>query len=1076
MTFTEDTLVQQTTADYLRDALGWDSVYAYNQEDYGPNSLLGRESDREVVLKRDLLAALTKFNPGLPDTAYEEGLRQLTETIASQSITAANKEKYALLRDGVLVAYRNDKNELVRERLRVFDYEHPENNRFLCVRELWIRGDIYRRRADIVGFVNGVPLVFMECKNIHKDLQRAYNDNLSDYRDTIQHVFHHNALIILGNGDKAKLGSITTKYKHYHEWKRLSEEEPGVVDMETLLKGVLNKTTFLDLFEHFIVFDESGETTAKIIAKNHQYLGVNKAITSLKDRESRGGKLGVFWHTQGSGKSYSMVFLTRKVHRAVSGQYTFVVCTDRDDLDTQIYKTFAGCGVVDNDRDPCRASSSEHLRALLGLHKGHVFTLIQKFNQKVDRSVGWSLRDDIIVISDEAHRTQYGTLSLNMRDALPNASFIGFTGTPLFKEDEITRRIFGEYVSTYDFQRAVEDCATVPIFYDARGDKLGISTNDLNEKIADAIERAEIDDVNVEQRLEAELKRDYHVYTSETRLSQVAKDFVWHYSTSWESGKAMLVCIDKVTCVRLYNLIMPLWAARIRELEAGLSGISDEQELQFAQRQLSWMRATVTAVVVSEEQGEVKKFADWGLDIRPHRKLLKDGFELSDGSRIDVDTAFKRDEHPFRVAVVCAMWLTGFDVPSLGTLYLDKPLKAHTLMQAIARANRVFEGKNNGLIVDYCGILKNLRGALATFAGQRDAGHGGAGGEQDPTRPEEELLEELKEAIALVRLFLSERGASLDDIKTLTGFARNAAIVRAKEAANENDESRKRFEVMCRAVFVKFRACITMDAVREYRDDRDAVNIIYKSLQDDRDLADISGIIRELHKVVEGAITTTTPSGEQGVVYDMSKIDFERLRQEFATTPAKKTTVQNLRHVIEQRLQRLVAQNPLRTNFQAHYEDIVHEYNQEKDRVTIEHTFEQLLRFVEELDEEEQRAIREGLDVESVVIFDLLKKPDLSPKEIASIKEVAVSLLANLKAEQLRVNQWRDKEATRDAVRGTIFDYLYSDKTGLPDSYTDDEIKTKSEDVFRHVFYAYPTIPSPIYGAPVVDVRASGLR
>jgi type I restriction enzyme R subunit len=1063
---TEDTLVQQTTADYLHDKLGWNSVYAYNTEDFGPNSLLGRESDLEVVLRRDLRAALVKFNPGLPESAYDDAVRIITETNASQTITAANREKYALLRDGVQVTYRNKNGELIKNRLRVFDFDHPTKNRFLCVRELWIRGDIYHRRADIIGFVNGIPLLFMECKNIHKDLRRAYDDNLSDYRDTIPHILHHNGIIVLANGVKAKLGSITSKFEHFQEWKRLSEEEPGVVDMETLLKGVCNKNTFLDLFEHFIVFDDSGENTAKIIAKNHQYLGVNKAIDSLQDRKARQGKLGVFWHTQGSGKSYSMVFLTRKVHRKVGGNYTFLICTDRDDLDTQIYKTFAGCGVVDNDKDPCRASSGEHLRALLGQQKGHVFTLIQKFNKKVDRKKGWSLRDDIIVISDEAHRTQYGTLSLNMRDALPNASFIGFTGTPLFTDDEITRRVFGEYVSTYDFQRAVEDGATVALYYDARGDKLGIETTDLNEKIADAIERAEIDDVNVEQRLERELKRDYHVITAQTRLEQVAKDFVHHYSTSWESGKAMIICIDKVTCVRLYNLIIPLWAERMRELEALLPGVTDEQELQFAQRQITWMRDTLCAVVVSEEQGEVKRFEKWKLDIKPLRKRIKDGFELPDGTRIDVDTAFKRDDHHFRIAIVCAMWLTGFDVPSLGALYLDKPLKAHTLMQAIARANRVYEGKNNGLIVDYCGILKNLRKALATFAGTKDTGHGGGGGTEDPTKPEEELLDELKEAIGFVRSFLTGRGASLEDIKNQSGFARNGAIIKAKEAANENDETRKRFEVMCREVFAKFRSCITMDGVNEYRDDRDAINIIYKSLQDDREQADISDIIRELHQVVEGAITTRDTTGVASAVYDISKIDFERLRQEFVRSPAKNTNVQNLKTVIEQRLQRLIAQNPLRTNFQAHYEAIITEYNQEKDRVTIEHTFEQLLRFVQELDEEEARAIREGLDVESVAIYDLLRKPDLSPKEIARIKQVAVQLLTALKAEQLRVNQWRDKEATRDAVRSTIFDFLYSDKTGLPDAYSEAEIKAKSEDVFQHVFYAYPTIPSPIYAAP----------
>ncbi|MFC1816695.1 type I restriction endonuclease subunit R, partial [Thermodesulfobacteriota bacterium] len=654
----------------------------------------------------------------------------------------------------------------------------------------------------------------------------------------------------------------------------------------------------------------------KILARNHQFLGVNRAIESVRERKARQGKLGVFWHTQGAGKSYSMVMFTRKVHRKLGGNFTFLVLTDRDDLDTQIYKTFAGCGVVNHDREPCRASGGKHLGRLLGQHKSYVFSLIQKFNQDVDPDEGYTRRDDIIVITDEAHRTQYGTLALNMRNALPNASYIGFTGTPLFTDDEITRRVFGEYVSTYDFQRAVEDKATVPLYYDARGDKLGIAIGDLNERIAEKLE--------------------------------------------------------------------------------------------------------------------------------------------------ELDEAFKEESHPFRIAIVCAMWLTGFDVPSLSTLYLDKPLKAHTLMQAIARANRVNEGKNNGLIVDYCGILKHLRKALATFAGTQP---GGPGGETDPAKPDEELRVDLAEALALVRAFLKEQGASLDDVIRKTGFERNAAIVACKEAANENDETRKRFEVMCREVFKKFKACINVRGVNAHRADRDAINIVYKSLQQDREQADISDIIRRLHRVVDGAIETTPNRiGEDQKPYDISRIDFDKLKQEFERSPSKRTTVQTLKQAIETKLRRLLQQNPLRTDFQQHYEAIVAEYNREKDRVTIERTFEALLKLVQELDEEESRAVREGLDEESLAIFDLLKKQDLGAADIKRIKDVAVDLLETLKAEKLRIDQWRDKESTRDAVWVTIKDFLWSDKTGLPvDSYTEDDVQARTDEVFHHVFWAYPTVPSPYY-------------
>ena len=1075
MSYTEDTLVQQTTAEYLEQEFGWESVYAYNNETFGPDGTLGRGSDHDVVLARILRAKLVELNPELPVDAYDDAVRQIVTTVASQTLLATNREKYDLIKDGVQVTFRNAKGERVRQRLRVFDFAEAENNHFLCVRELWVRGDLYRRRADIVGFVNGLPLLFIECKNIHKDLKTAFEKNYSDYLDTIPHLFHHNAIVLFGNGDKAKIGSLTSRWEHFHEWKRLAEEEPGVVDMETLLKGVCNKHNFMDLLENFILFDDSSGETRKIVARNHQFLGVNRAIEAVRDRNNRQGKLGVFWHTQGAGKSYSMVMFTRKVHRKLGGNFTFVILTDRDDLDTQIYKTFAGCGVVDNDRDSCRAISGQHLGGLLAEHKSYIFSLIQKFNQEVDPDEGYTRRDDVIVITDEAHRTQYGTLALNMRNALPNASYIGFTGTPLFTDDEVTRRVFGDYVSTYDFQRAVEDKATVPLYYDARGDKLGIAVGDLNERIAEKLEELETEDIDVVQRMERELKRDYHIITAGKRLDQVARDFVQHYSTAWESGKAVLVCIDKITCVRMYRLVEFYWQEHIKALEKELRSITDEQEEIQRRRQIGWMRETKAAVVVSEEQGEVDKFHKWDLDITPHRRLIKEGIDLPDSmraeprfrnmQRMDLDEAFKEREHPFRIAIVCAMWLTGFDVPSLSTLYLDKPLKAHTLMQAIARANRVSEGKNNGLIVDYCGILKNLRKALATFAGTTDTGHGDDGGETVPARPEDELLADLAEAIAFVQGFLDERGASLNDIIEKTGFERNAAIVAAKEAANENDETRKRFEVMCREVFKKFKACLNVQGVNTHRADYDAINVIYKSLQADREQADISDIIQQLHQVVDAAVEVRDQEDKtDNGVYDISQIDFDRLRKEFERSPAKHTTVQNLKQVIETRLQRLLAQNPLRTDFQQHYEKIVAEYNREKDRVTIEKTFDELLKFEQSLEDEEKRSLREGLDEESLAIFDLLRKPDLNAGEIRKIKDVAVELLACLKAEKLKIDHWRDKETTRDAVRVVIQDYLWSEDTGLPvDAYTEEEVNAKTEDVFRHIYRAYPKVPSPFY-------------
>lgn len=1072
----EDTLVQQTTADYLLHQLHWDdSIYAM-EETLGREGTLGRESEREVVLTRYLQQPLMDLNPGLPDEAYLDAMRQITEVSAAQTLLGANRDKHALLKEGVEVVFHDAQGNRKKRRLRIFDFDNPDENHFLVVRELWIQGDIYRRRADLVGYVNGIPLIFMEVKNLNKDVRAAYDQNYSDYKDTIPHLFHHNAMVILGNGVEAKLGTISSKYEHFHEWKRLHEEEPGEVDMATLLKGVCNKANLLDLLENFIVFDESGGAPVKILARNHQFLGVNRAIESVKERKQREGKLGVFWHTQGSGKSYSIVFFAAKVRRKLGGNYTFLVLTDRDDLDTQIYQTFAGCGLADNDRDPCRAGSGDHLKDLLGQHKAYLFSLIQKFNKKIGKGEEYSLRDDIIVITDEAHRTQYGDLALNARDALPHASYIGFTGTPLFSDDQITKRVFGDYISTYDFKRAVDDGATVPLYYDSRGDKLKFLDEDgkehsvsdpasLNEKIAAKLEELEIEDVDVAQRLERALKRDYHIITANARLEQIAEDFVHHYSTGWESGKAMVVCIDKVTCVRMYKLIEERWKKRILALNKELYNVPDDQEQQFRERQLNWMRETRMAVVVSEEQGEVEKFRKWKLDITPHRKLIKEGFELADGKRLDLESAFKKDDHPFRIAIVCAMWLTGFDVPTLSTLYLDKPLKAHTLMQAIARANRVAAGKNNGLVVDYCGILKNLRKALATFAGKSDTGRGEEGGEHDPTHPPEELLAELGDAIEMVKTFLSDQGFELARILKSDSFARNAAIIAAKEAINENDRSRKQYEVMARTVFSKFKACINFrPQINAYRDDRDAINIIYKSLQKDREAADISAIMMQLQRLVDEHIEVVNVDGvAESEPFDISKIDFDRLRREFERVKNKNTVVQSLKDAIEKRLDVMLQQNPLRTDFQEHYEQLVREYNKEKDRLTIEQTFEMALNLVQGIDEECHRAVVEGLDEESLALYDLLRKEHLNRKETARVKEVVTSLLEKIKAEIAKIDNWREKEGTRDTIRTDIHHFLYDETTGLPESYDPDEIENLSELVYRHIYRVYPVVPSPIY-------------
>ncbi|MBN1634333.1 MAG: HsdR family type I site-specific deoxyribonuclease, partial [Ignavibacteria bacterium] len=512
--YSEDELIEQTAINLFYDRLGWDTALAFNTETFGDGSTLGRLNKREVILKKYFFEKLKFFNPGLPDDAYNIAYEKLIQESSVKSLAEINFEKYVMFKDGIPVDYTNEKGKQIKSHyLKVFDFENPGNNHFLAVRQLWIEGKSRReRRPDIIGFINGIPLLFIELKAAHRKLENAYNDNFTDYKDVIPHLFYYNAFVILSNGIESRIGSITAKYQHFNEWKRITEDEEGTVALDKIIAGVCEKNRFMDLFENFILFDDSLGNRVKLIAKNHQFIGVNKAIENIREKEllynagkissEEKQKLGVFWHTQGSGKSYSMVFMCQKIHRKFTGSYTFLIVTDRNELDKQIYGTFSGAGAVPKEiagnKNSIKASSGKHLQELLGQDHRYLFTLIHKFNFS-DEITG---RDNIIVISDEAHRTQGGTLAMNMRNALPNASFIGFTGTPLFKDDELTRRIFGDYVSKYDFKRSVDDGATVPLYYENRGEYLKIKNPVINQQIRDILDETEDLDSDQRSRLE----------------------------------------------------------------------------------------------------------------------------------------------------------------------------------------------------------------------------------------------------------------------------------------------------------------------------------------------------------------------------------------------------------------------------------------------------------------------------------------------------------------------------------------------------------------------------------------------
>ena len=589
--YSENILVQESAGNLLQNELGWDVKFAYNTEVLGKNGTFGRESYRDILLTRYFRDALKKLNPWITENQMDEAQKALEHRLSTSSLLQINEEKYFLIREGIPVTVKKPNGQTETKKAAVLDFQNPDNNYFLAIKELKIHGDLYRRRTDIVGFVNGIPLLFVELKKNTVDVQNAYDDNYTDYQDTIPHLFYYNAFLMLSNGTEAKVGTLGSKYEFFHEWKRLAEEDQGSVALETMLRGICRKENFLDLFENFILYDHSGGHTAKILARNHQYLGVNEAIKAYAARKLNDGKLGVFWHTQGSGKSYSMVFLAQKVRRKFEGSPTFVVLTDRDELNTQISDTFENCGLLGKTKAPqFIASSGDDLVSKLKGNPSFIFTLIQKFNKPDAEPIYPD--HDIIIMSDEAHRSQYGIFADNMMKLLPTAARIGFTGTPLLSSDNITARTFGGYVSVYDFKRAVEDGATVPLYYENRGEKIvDLHNPEITNQILDAIENADLD-VDQQDKLEAEFAKEIHLLTAEPRLRSIARDFVSHYSDLWTSGKAMFVCLNKVTCVRMYNYVQEYWKDEIKKLKQQIKSAS-KQEAQELERKQRWLLSSV---------------------------------------------------------------------------------------------------------------------------------------------------------------------------------------------------------------------------------------------------------------------------------------------------------------------------------------------------------------------------------------------------------------------------------------------------------------------------------------------------
>ena len=948
----------------------------------------------------------------------------------------ANKEIYLSLKEGVKVTYLNDDGEQQIDRIKVIDWKQPSNNHFLIVSQMKIRGSQSNRFPDLLGFVNGIPLLFVELKAASVNVKHAYDDNLRDYKDTIPQLLTFNGFCMLANGLEAKIGSITAGWEHFAEWKKISsEEEPGVIDVNTMISGTCQHSRFLDIIENFIVFLEMKGGLVKIVSKNHQYLGVNNSIAAVHQLQENQGRLGVFWHTQGSGKSISMVFFCQKVLRKIPGNWSFVIITDRNELDKQIYENFQNSGVINESK--VQATSTKGLRKLLSEDHRYIFTLIHKF-QTEDGSEHPVLSDrkDIIVITDEAHRSQYDLLAMNMRSALPNAAFLGFTGTPLISdEQQKTKEVFGDYISIYNFSESIEDGATVPLYYEDRIPEVQLSNKYFTDELSDIIDEADLDD-SQEKKLERQFSQMYQIITRNDRLDKVAEDLVEHFTNRGNRGKAMVVSIDKATAVRMYEKVQHYWKKYLDQLKQKLDNATGDEKIALEDI-YSFHSETDMAVVVSSSQNDIATVHDKGGDIRPHKeRMIKE----------DLEEKFKNADDPFRIVFVCAMWITGFDVPSCSTIYIDKPMRNHTLMQTIARANRVFKEKINGIIVDYVGIFRHLEKALSIY------GEAGGGKVDNPVKPKDEIRVELKNSIDEMMGIMSGYDVDLDELRNAEDMnSRLALFKQARDTLVQNETVKKEYLKKANEVKRIYKAYLPDKIEKDYAERSYHIRKIANAIRSLDPEVEIDDVLNKVEALLDRSIIGyDLPDPEDDhKLYNLATIDFDALREKFESSKTKRTHTEGLKNSLAADITEMAKVNKVRMNYMEKLNDLISDYND--GAKTVEDTFIRLMELAKLLKEEEKRYIKEELENDNqLAMFDLLTKPEpkLSDKERKAVKAVSRILYDKL-TEGVLTLDWRKKQEKKAEVKVKIKTIL---NDGLPQVYDKRIFDDKRSSLYDYVY------------------------
>jgi len=959
---TEDE-VEQFALEILEE-MGYDIL---NGPDISPDGITPIRGDySEVVLIGRLRDSVHHLNPNIPYSVREEAIKKVIRS-DSPDLMVNNETFHKMLVNGIDVEYREDEN-VIWDKVWLFDFQESANNDFLAVNQYTIIENKNNRRPDIVLFVNGLPLVVMELKNPVDEkatIKRAYQQ-LETYKDQIPSLFHFNEILIVSDGMEARAGTLTSDWERFMPWKTIDgiEQVPdNMPEMEVLLRGMLNKNILMDLLRHFIVFEKEKTNTRKKLAAYHQYHAVNKAVDATLKASSMGGdqRCGVVWHTQGSGKSLIMAFYAGKLVLSMENP-TIIVLTDRNDLDDQLFGTFMGCEDLLRQK-PIQADTRDHLKDLVKVAAGGVvFTTIQKFlPDNGDHYPLLSDRHNIVVIADEAHRSQYEFIdgfARHMRDAVPNASFIGFTGTPLELGDKNTVAVFGNYIDVYDIEQAVEDGATVRIYYESRLVKLGLEDKEKNNIDPSFEEVTEGEEIDRKERLKSKWARLEAVVGSESRIKEIAKDIVYHFEERRDTieGKGMIVCMSRRICVDLHNAIIDLRPEWYKE---------DDKE--------GFLKVIMT--------GDASDPVDWQKHIRNKQR------------RKEIGETFKDPDSDIKLVIVRDMWLTGFDVPSLHTMYIDKPMRGHGLMQTIARVNRVYKDKQGGLIVDYLGIAAELKNAIAQYTE--------SGGKGNPTFDQNDAVEVMLEKYEIVTAMF--HGFNYESYFTANTRDKMQIIRDAEEHILKLDDGKNRYLKYVNELSKAFSLAVPHETALQIRDFVGFFQAIRSNLSKFSAYTPKSG--EELDTAIRQIVSNAVVTDEVIDVFDVAglkKPDISILSDDFLLEvkdlPQKNLAVELLNKLINDEIKVRSRKNVIEArSFSDMLERTINKYhNKTKDAVEI---IEELIGLAKEMSESDKRGEELNLTEYEIAFYDALGVNDSAVQVLGddTLREIAIELVKTIK-------------------------------------------------------------------------------